>query len=110
MAVLRSVALADAVLCPRSGTTAWAPLGSPVRGGRATVTHSMPAPKGCRGLRYSLGVLRLRHAARLAGNLVGYAVVNRVWWILPLVLLLGIAALLIVAGQAAAPVTLYPMF
>lgn len=55
-------------------------------------------------------MLRLRHATRLAGDLVGYAVVNRVWWILPLVVLLGIASLLIVVGQAAAPVTLYPMF
>ena len=55
-------------------------------------------------------MLRLRHATRLASDLVGYAVVNRVWWILPLVLLLGIASLLIVVGQAAAPVTLYPMF
>ena len=62
------------------------------------------------GLRYAPKVLRLRHATRLAGDLVGYAVVNRVWWILPLVLLLGIASLLIVVGQAAAPVTLYPMF
>lgn len=59
---------------------------------------------------YDPEVLRLRHATRLAGHLVGYAVVNRVWWILPLVLLLGVASLLIVVGQAAAPVTLYPMF
>ncbi len=54
--------------------------------------------------------LRARHGLRLAGDVVGYAVVNRVWWILPLVALLGLAALLIVIGQAAAPITLYPMF
>jgi len=55
-------------------------------------------------------VLRLRHAARLASDLTAYSVVNRVWWILPLVLLLAVASVLIVIGQAAAPVTLYPMF
>lgn len=55
-------------------------------------------------------MLRLRHATRLAGDLAAYAVVNRVWWILPLVLLLAVASLVIVIGQAAAPVTLYPMF
>jgi hypothetical protein len=37
-------------------------------------------------------------------------VINRVWWILPLFLLLALASLIIVVGQAAAPVTLYPMF
>ncbi len=63
-----------------------------------------------RCLRYAPEVLRFRHATRLAADLVGYAVVKRVWWILPLVLLLGVASLLIVVGQAAAPVTLYPMF
>lgn len=56
------------------------------------------------------GVLRFRHTARLAGDLVAYAVINRVWWILPLILLLAVASLVIVIGQAAAPVTLYPMF
>ena len=59
---------------------------------------------------YSRAVLRLRHAARLASDLTAYSVVNRVWWILPLVLLLAVASVLIVIGQAAAPVTLYPMF
>lgn len=55
-------------------------------------------------------VLRLRHAARLAGELVGFAFVNRLWWLLPMVLVLAVASLVIVVGQAAAPVTLYPMF
>jgi hypothetical protein len=55
-------------------------------------------------------VLGLRHAWRLAADVASYAVVNRVWWILPLMLVLLAVALLIVVGQAAAPVTLYPMF
>ena len=55
-------------------------------------------------------VLRLRHAMRLTGDFVSYAVINRVWWILPLMVVLASAALLIVVGQAAAPLTLYPMF
>jgi hypothetical protein len=52
----------------------------------------------------------IRHASRLATDVALYAVVNRVWWIVPLLLLLLAVALLIVVGQAAAPVTLYPMF
>ena len=59
---------------------------------------------------YCPAVLRLRHAARLAGELVGFAFVNRLWWLLPMVLVLAVASLVIVVGQAAAPVTLYPMF
>lgn len=55
-------------------------------------------------------MLRLRHGVRLAGELVGYAFLNRLWWLLPLLLVLGLASLVIVVGQAAAPVTLYPMF
>jgi hypothetical protein len=55
-------------------------------------------------------VLRLRHGIRLAGELVGYAFLNRLWWLLPVLLVLGLASVVIVVGQAAAPVTLYPMF
>jgi hypothetical protein len=55
-------------------------------------------------------VLRVEHFARLVGDLVAYAVVNRAWWVIPMTLLLALATLLVVVGQAAAPVTLYPMF
>ncbi|HYP48381.1 MAG TPA: DUF5989 family protein [Thermoleophilaceae bacterium] len=54
--------------------------------------------------------LRMRHLARLSGDLVVYSVVNRAWWVVPLTLVLALATLLVVIGQAAAPVTLYPMF
>ena len=40
----------------------------------------------------------------------GYAMVNRAWWVIPVMLVLALATLLVVVGQAAAPVTLYPMF
>jgi hypothetical protein len=53
---------------------------------------------------------RGRHLLRLSQDLVAYAVVNRAWWVLPLTALLALATLLVVVGQAAAPVTLYPMF
>jgi hypothetical protein len=55
-------------------------------------------------------MMRLRHGVRLAGELVAYAVVNRAWWVIPLVFLLVASALLIAAGQAAAPYTLYTVF
>lgn len=55
-------------------------------------------------------MLRLRHTIRLAGEFVAYAVVNRVWWILPLVAVLGVIALAVTVTQAAAPYTLYTLF
>lgn len=53
---------------------------------------------------------RLRHAARLGGELVSYSVVNRAWWVVPVVLLLTVVALAVAVGQAAAPYTLYTLF
>ena len=57
-----------------------------------------------------LPILRIRHLARFAGDLMAYAVINRAWWVPPLTLLLLLATLLVIVGQAAAPVTLYPLF
>jgi hypothetical protein len=54
--------------------------------------------------------LRVRHLLRLTGDLMAYAVINRAWWVPPLTLLLALATLLVLIGQAAAPVTLYPLF
>ena len=56
------------------------------------------------------GMGRLRYSARLGGEFVSYSVVNRAWWVVPLVLLLAVVALAIVVGQAAAPYTLYTLF
>jgi hypothetical protein len=53
---------------------------------------------------------RLRYAARLGGEFVSYSVVNRAWWVVPLVFLLALLALAIMVGQAAAPYTLYTLF
>jgi hypothetical protein len=41
---------------------------------------------------------------------VSYSVTNRAWWVVPMVALLGVIALAIVVGQAAAPYTLYTLF
>ncbi len=55
-------------------------------------------------------MLRVRHLFRLSGEFVAYAVINRVWWIIPLLVLLTVGTLLVVVGQAAAPVSIYPLF
>jgi hypothetical protein len=55
-------------------------------------------------------ILRAQHLLRLAADLTAYAVINRAWWVPPLTLLLALATLLVIIGQAAAPVTLYPLF
>jgi hypothetical protein len=55
-------------------------------------------------------LLRVRHLFRLSADFVAYAVVNRAWWVPALTLLVAFVTLVIVVGQAAAPVTLYPLF
>jgi hypothetical protein len=53
---------------------------------------------------------RARHGLHLGTELVAYAIVNRAWWVLPVVLALGLAALGVIAGQVVAPYTLYTVF
>lgn len=77
---------------------------------RADRGQAMEAAQPIVTPRYDPAVLRLRHLARLSGELVAYAVVNRAWWVIPLTLILALATLLVIIGQAAAPVTLYPLF
>jgi hypothetical protein len=55
-------------------------------------------------------VLRVRHLVRLSTDFVVYAVVNRAWWVPALALVLALTTALVVLGQTAAPVTLYPIF
>jgi len=52
---------------------------------------------------------RIRYATRLFREFVGFARENRAYWIIPLVLVLGLAAAVIVAGNTAAPL-LYTLF
>ncbi len=61
-------------------------------------------------VRYNRPMTRARYTVRLGSEFVAYAVVNRVWWVIPLMVLLALAALLVVVGQAAAPVSIYPLF
>jgi hypothetical protein len=55
-------------------------------------------------------ILRLRCFFRLCGELLAYSAINRAWWVLALTLTLMLATLLVAIGQAAAPITLYPLF
>jgi hypothetical protein len=53
--------------------------------------------------------MRLRHLGRLFLELTAYSVVNRVWWPVPLVLLLLALGLVVFIGQTAAPF-IYTLF
>ena len=46
---------------------------------------------------------RLRHAARLARDVIGYSVHNRAWWLVPMMAVLMLVIVFVVVGQAAAP-------
>jgi hypothetical protein len=52
---------------------------------------------------------RFGYSFRLLGEFVGFARENKAYWIVPLIVVLGLAALLVVAGQGAAPL-LYTLF
>lgn len=54
-------------------------------------------------------MMRLRHLGRLFKELTVFSVVNRVWWPLPLVLLLMALGLVVAIGQTAAPF-IYTLF
>lgn len=51
----------------------------------------------------------VRNSVKLFREFVGFARANRAYWIVPLILILGAAGLLVVVGQAAAPL-LYTLF
>lgn len=55
-------------------------------------------------------VMRIRHAFRLGCDVVSYAVVNRVWWVLPLMVVLALVALAVTATHAIVPYTVYTLF
>jgi hypothetical protein len=52
---------------------------------------------------------RFGYAFKLFGDFVRFAREHRSYWLIPLILLLGLAGLVIVAGQSAAPL-LYTLF
>jgi hypothetical protein len=54
-------------------------------------------------------VARFRHVAKLSREFVGLARQHKAYWLVPLMLVLGLAAFVIVASQTAAPL-LYTLF
>jgi hypothetical protein len=52
---------------------------------------------------------KIGYSAKLLREFTSFARENRTYWIIPLVLVLGAVGLLVVAGQAAAPL-LYTLF
>ena len=52
---------------------------------------------------------RAIHLGRLVRELVMFSVVDRVWWLLPLSMIIALLVLLVGIGQAVAPYTIYPM-
>jgi hypothetical protein len=52
---------------------------------------------------------RAGYSVKLLREFLRFARENRAYWLIPLILMLGLAGLLIVAGQSAAPL-LYTLF
>lgn len=52
---------------------------------------------------------RLRYSVKLFGEFLRYARDNKAYWIIPLILVLGLAGAVVVVSQTAAPL-LYTLF
>lgn len=52
---------------------------------------------------------KIRHSGKLLREIVRFARANRAYWLIPLMLVLGIAAFVVVASQGAAPL-IYTLF
>jgi hypothetical protein len=55
-------------------------------------------------------LVRARYVLRFPFEFGAFLVVNRAWWMLPLVFIIAAATFLVVVGQAVAPITLYSFF
>ncbi|HZJ26721.1 MAG TPA: DUF5989 family protein [Acidimicrobiia bacterium] len=54
--------------------------------------------------------MRARHLLGLVNEFLMYSVVNRTWWLIPIMVLMAMMMLLITVGQSAAPYSLYAFF
>lgn len=54
--------------------------------------------------------MRVRHLLGLVNEFFMYSLVNRTWWLLPMMVLMTLMMLLITVGQTAAPYSLYAFF
>jgi hypothetical protein len=52
---------------------------------------------------------KIGHAAKVFREIVRFALANKAYWLIPLILVLGIAAVVVVASQGAAPL-IYTLF
>jgi Family of unknown function (DUF5989) len=52
---------------------------------------------------------RIGHGAKLLREIIQFAIANKAYWLIPLVLVLGIAAVVMVTSQGAAPL-IYTLF
>jgi hypothetical protein len=52
---------------------------------------------------------RIGHAGKVLREIGRFAIANKAYWLIPLILVLGIAAVVVVASQGAAPL-IYTLF
>lgn len=60
-----------------------------------------PSARPCGTFSRTMG--RLGYAGKLLGHVVRFAAANKVYWIVPLLLVLALLAIVIFVGQASAP-------
>ena len=54
--------------------------------------------------------LRLKHLVRLTKDVSRFALVNRVWWFVPMMALLALIMIAVTSTQAVVPVAVYTLF
>lgn len=54
--------------------------------------------------------LRLKHLLRLSRDVGRFALINRVWWFIPMMVLLALIMIAVTSTQAVVPVAVYTLF
>ena len=55
-------------------------------------------------------MLRLKHFGRLTVDVTRFAFLNRVWWFLPMMVVLTLVMLAVTTTQAVVPIAVYTLF
>lgn len=55
-------------------------------------------------------MLRLRHCYRVGRDVTAYAIGDRVWWLLPMVIAIAVLAFAVTAANSALPYAVYTLF
>ena len=79
----------------------------------ARMATSGPSRLGCHWVQLdtlAAMMLRMKHLFRLSRDVGRFALINRVWWFIPMMALLALIMVAVTSTQAVVPVAVYTLF